>query len=102
MGNRKVFKMVIYEFGAWLIILFLLAHAILIADAASQGKSPLHFSELEGRHVLTDVQDCPTYAAGIVYDPLECGHTELFDIDNVQPKNNRKALIVGRTIILWL
>jgi len=61
--------MVIYEFGAWLIILFLLAHAILIADAASQGKSPLHFSELEGRHVLTDVRDCPTYAAGIVYDP---------------------------------
>jgi len=74
--------MIIYEFGAWLIIIFFLAHAILIADAASQGKSPLHFSELEGRHVLTDIRDCPTYAAGIVYDPLECGHTELFDIDN--------------------
>ena len=80
MEKRKLFKMVVFEFGIGLILLFLLAHTISIAAAAPQ--NPLRFSELEGRCTLIDIRDSPTYAAGIVYDPIECGHTELFDIDN--------------------
>lgn len=50
--------------------------------SASSSLYNLHFSETEGRSVLTDGRGNPIYVAGVVYDPVECGHTGLVDIDN--------------------
>lgn len=84
MGNlnvKPIFRGVVFGFGICVVLLSLLAHT-LSATSAAASQNPLRFSELEGRYTLIDIRDSPTYAAGIVYDPIECGHTELFDIDN--------------------
>jgi len=84
MGNlnvKQIFREGVFWFGICVVLLFLLAHTI-SATSAAASQNPLRFSELEGRYTLIDIRDSPTYVAGIVYDPIECGHTELFDIDN--------------------
>ncbi len=65
------------------IILYCIVSLTLSSTYTSSSSTPfnLSLSEYSDRFILTDARGNPTYITGIVYDPIECGHTELVEID---------------------
>gem|GEM_PF-5727266 len=64
--------------------IFILFLFILLSSNTVLSSSPFNIklSKYEDRYLLMDIKGNPTYIKGIVYDPIESGHTELTDIDH--------------------
>ena len=67
-------------FILFLFILLLFSN-IFSTTVVSSSPFNIKLSHYDNRYILMDSRGNPTYIKGIVYDPVECGHTELSDID---------------------